>query len=75
MEVTDSLLSRNRHWDPSYLSQLFSEDFYDFSDLWKETNTTDVELVQEVQKYCPIVKDISLDDETLCVEVDKIETE
>ena len=75
MEVSDSLLCRNRDWDPSYLSQLLSDDFYEFSDLWSDSNATDTELIQEVEKYCPIVEDISMDDETLCNEVEKIEIE
>ena len=75
MEVLDSILWRNRDWDPAYLSEIFSEDFYEFSELWKSGNTTGTELVKEVEKYCPIVADLSMDDETLCSEVEKIETE
>ena len=73
MEVSDSLLCRNRDWDPSYLSQLLSDDFYELSDLWSDSNATDTELIQEVEKYCLIVEDISMDDETLRNEVEKIE--
>ena len=31
--------------------------------------------VEKVEKYSPIVEDISLDDEVLCQAVEKIETE
>ena len=51
----------NRDWDPSYLSEIFSQDFYEFGELWK-SNLDDLALVDEVQKlekYCPIVEDIS----------------
>ena len=78
MEVSDRLMCANCDWDPSYLRQLFEEDFYEFSDLWVNSNVNDMELVQEadrMDKYIPIVEDISLDDETLCSAVEKIEHE
>ena len=77
MDISDDVLWKNRDWDPSYLSQLFSEDFHDVSDLWN-INVGDRELVQEankVEKYSPIVEDISLDDESLCQAVENIEKE
>ena len=61
-------------WDPSYLSQSLSEDFFEFSDLWVR-NSLDMELFKEVEKYSPIVKDISMDDQTLCTAMEKIENE
>ena len=45
MDISDSLLSSNRNWDPSYLSEIFQEDFYEFSELWS-SNVMDSELVQ-----------------------------
>ena len=77
MDVPDSCLIHNHDWDPSYLSQLLSDDFFDFNELWSN-NMGDVELVQEVEKvekYCPTVEDISMDDEVLCNAVEKIEEE
>ena len=77
MEVSDECFVENRDWDPSYLALLFSEEFNDFGDLWK-SNVTDMELVSEVNKleaYCPIVEDISLEDEVLCTAVERIEEE
>ena len=77
MELCDNDLWTNRDWDPSYLQQLFSDEFYDYSDMWK-SNVSDGELVKEcerVDKYCPIIEDISLYDDTLCSAVEKIESE
>ena len=69
----------NQDWDPSYLRYLFSQDFYEFRDLWA-TNVADKDLVQtaerlESERYRPIVEDISLDDETLYEAVSQIEQE
>ena len=77
MDVPDSLLFRNRDWDPSYLAELVSQDFFDFSELWS-TNYADSQLVSDVQqleKYQRIVEDISLDDNVLCTAVEAIEKE
>ena len=77
MDTTDYLMWMSRDWDPSYLADMFREDFDDYSELWK-SNVADKELVEEakkVEKYTPIVEDISLDDDTLCTAVEKIEDE
>ena len=77
MEISDGIFVRNRDWDPSYLRDIFQEDFYEFSDLWK-SSVKDVELVEEVNKverYCPVTEDISLDDDTLCQAVENVEEE
>ena len=77
MDVSDDYLKLNRDWDPSYLSMLFSEDFNDFLDLWS-SNMGDKELVNAVEKlerYSPIVEDISLDDNVLYQAVEQIEQE
>ena len=77
MEVSDDLLCRNRDWDPSYLQQIFTQDFHDFSKM-RSSNVNDYELVQEsltVEKYVPITEDISLDDSTLCSAIEQIEQE
>ena len=77
MDLSDKELWPNRDWDLSYMQQHFSDDFCDYSDLWK-SNITDGELIQECQKmekYSPIMEDISLDDDALYNAVQKIETE
>ena len=61
--------------DPCYLKELVSQDFYDFRELW-QNSVTDMELItaaETVDRYCPIVEDISLDDSTLCKAVEEIE--
>ena len=71
------MLITNRDWDPSYLKDIFAEDFNDYSELW-ESDIMDSEIVSEVntlEHYCPIVEDISLDDVTLSEAVEKIENE
>ena len=79
MEISDSCLMRNRDWDPSYLSEVIGLDFFDFDDLWHNGAEVDdkdlVQNVEKLEKYCPIVEDISLEDEVLCSEVEKIEEE
>ena len=77
MDISDSDLLSNRDWDPVYLCELFSEDFYEFKDLWK-SNVNDMDLVEhseKVERYVPIVEDISVEDEVLCSAVDQIEKE
>ena len=77
MELRDDALMRNRDWDPSYLSMLFSKDFNDSSDLW-QSSVGDSELishVEHVEKYVPNVEDISIEDNVLCEAVERIEEE
>ena len=77
IEGSDSIFLANRDWDPSYLKQIMPDDFYDFSKLWKII-TSDNELLQAsttIDKYCPVVEDISMDDVTLCEAVEKIKKE
>ena len=77
MEVSDHILSINRDWDPGYLMDIFAQDFYEFNDLWKSSvdDCSLVEQVEKLEKYEPIVEDISIDDETLCTAVENIENE
>ena len=77
MDVSDSELLCNRDWDPSYLHSIFSNDFDECLDLWANSiNDMDlVKHVESVEKYCLIVEDISIDDETLCKAVEGIEKE
>ena len=74
IELSDEVLSKNMDWDPSYMSQSLSDHFFEFYDLWVR-NSLDMELFKEVEKYSPIVKDISMDDQTLCTAMEKIENE
>ena len=77
MDSCDSDLLSNRDWDPVYLRELFTEDFYEFKDLWK-SNVNDMELVEHSQKvecYVPIVEDISVEDDVLCSAMDEVEKE
>ena len=77
MDVSDAVIGCNKDWDPSYLLDIFTEDFYDFDELW-DNSLTDSDLVQGVskmEKYCPVVEDISMDDEELCKAVEQIEYE
>ena len=77
MEVTDASLVCNRDWDPSYLSSIFDVDFHDSGNI-SDNSISDMELVrhvESVERYSPLVEDISLDDDTLCQAVDQIERE
>ena len=66
----------NRDWDPCYLHEVVSQDFFEFEELWR-SNIKDMDLVSELtkveDKYCPITEDINLDDEVLCSAVEEIE--
>ena len=75
MELNDRIFATNRDWDPTYLCESVSQVWFDFKDLW-QSNIGDTELVNAAEgtdKYCPLVKDISLDDETLYAAVQDIE--
>ena len=77
MDANDSNFIENRDWDPLYLSSIFDSDFCEISDLWVDSmDVTDQDLVkhvENVERYSPIVEDISLDDDILCTAVEKIE--
>ena len=78
MNVSDDFLMKNHDWDPSYLSQLVLDDFYEFADMWMVSNVSDSEIIQESQRvecYYPITEDISMDDIELCTAVEKIKQE
>ena len=77
MEVSDRSLVENRDWDPCYLKDIFDVDFNDSSELWIN-DIDDMELVKvanDVERYSPIVEDISMDDNELCKAVETIEEE
>ena len=77
MDISDHYFVTNRDWDPSYLQEIVSQDFYDFKDLW-QSNMCDRDLVQaaeRIDRYMPVVEDISIDDNTLYDAVEQIENE
>ena len=78
MVIVDRLFVTNRDWDPHYLRELVTQDFYDFTEHWNNS-TTDMELLAAERpfsgKYSPMVEDISLDDDTLYEAVEQIEQE
>ena len=60
-----------------YLKYIFSQDFYEFRDLWR-SSINDMECVkvaETAERYTPIVEDISMDDDTLYEAVMQIENE
>ena len=77
MELSDRVFTANRDWDPCYLRYIFSQDFFEFHDLWKSSvGDQDMIKAAEASKpYKPIVEDISLDDDTLYDAVAQIEKE
>ena len=36
MELSDEDLITNRDWDPCYLNEVLSGDFFEFNELWTE---------------------------------------
>ena len=77
IKVSDITFMRNRDWDPLYFRELYSEDFYEFSQLC-QSGVRDSKLVAEMEKfepYCPVTEDISMDDQELCSAVEQIEHE
>ena len=45
MDILDRIFAMNRDWDPQYLRKIFSEDFYEFKDLWLNS-VSDMELLE-----------------------------
>ena len=77
MECLDRALTGKRDWDPTYFSELFSQNFFDFNHLWA-SNMGDKDLIDAVETiewYTPLVQDISLADETLYQAVEEIDYE
>ena len=77
MDISDRFFFTNRDWDPCYLHDIVTQDFYEFKDLW-QSNMCDRELVQaakRIDKYMPVVEDISLNNTTLYDAVEQIEYE
>ena len=77
MEFKDDLMSFC-DWDPCYLSRIFVIDFNDMSELWNADGISDkdiMDLVEKTGNYCPIIEEISLEDEVLSKAVMQIESE
>ena len=75
MEISDWALVHNKDWDPAYLVEIFNQNFFEFSDL-SQSAITDEDFVCEMdkmEKYNPLVEDISLDDSALCEAIEQIE--
>ena len=77
MDVPDCALVCNQDWDPAYLSSIFDSEFDNSNDFLSDSisDMDLVEHVEEMERYCPVVEDISLDDVTLCEAVEQIEQE
>ena len=76
MEYVD--FTSNLDWDPVYLSRIFESEFEDYSNLWDDEHSVSGREMMEVAEggnYCPIVEDISIDDDTLCSSIEEIETQ
>ena len=74
----DNDLLLNSDWDPVYLAYIFNQDFFDMSYLWSSELVSDSEMLKidgNVEKYIPIMEDISLEDDVLCDAVNRIEQE
>ena len=73
----DSSFLLNCDWYSVYLVSIFDVDFHDISNLW-DNNMEDCELldvVTTIEKYSPVVEDISLEDDVLYSAVEQIESE
>ena len=63
MDISDEVFICNRDWDPVYLSGIFDEEFFDFSDMWR-SSVSDGELVSASQKVKKQISLSSMDDES-----------
>ena len=78
MDLSDSDLMNNRDWDPSYLIDLFKEDFFDFGNLQIDDDISDQDICSELDRvekeiYAPIVEDISFDEDDRTIEPKVVE--
>ena len=75
--VTDRELLLTYDWDPVYLLSIFDSEFNDTSDLWDNimSDSEILDTVNIMEKYNPIVEDISMEDEVLCAAVEPIKAE
>ena len=77
MDISDRLFVTNCDWDPQYLRELVTQDFYDFKEHWQSSVMSDMELIaaERQSPYCLVTEDISIDDDTLYEAVAQIENE
>ena len=54
MDLSDRIFMANHDWDPNYLKYIFTQDFYEFRELW-QSNVCDTELLQ-AEWYSPIAR-------------------
>ena len=74
--MDDYNLIQNLDWDPVYLHGIFDQDFNDMSELWSGGDSvSDSVVLNAMDRYYPIVEDITIDDDTLCEAVELIENE
>ena len=61
MELADKVFTANHDWDPSYLRYIFSQDFFEFRDLWSNSieDQDMIRAAEASERYCPVVEDIS----------------
>ena len=75
MECLDGALTCNSDWDPMYLSEIFSQDFFVLIICGQViVCPRPHSCVETIKRYNPLVEDISLDDETLCQAVEEMST-
>ena len=77
MDLSDRVFTAKRDWDPCYLRYIFSQDFYEFRNLWLNGVGDEdmIKATENTEPYSPIVEDISMDDDSLCQAVKQIERE
>ena len=76
MDIADQMFITNHDWDPHYLRELVTQDFYEFKEHWQSSGLLDMDLVAtEEGRYCPLVEDISLANTMLYKTVAQIEEE
>ena len=76
-DLADRVFMVNYDWDPSYLRYIFSQDFFEFCELWSN-GMGDQDMIwaaEASERYCPVVENISLDNDTLYYAVAQIKNE
>ena len=77
MELCNRIFTTNTDWDPTYLKYIFTQDFYEFHELWGNSvgDSELVKVAEAPERYNPIIEDILSDDEMLYDAVAHIEEE
>ena len=75
IELADETFSTYKRLGPTYLNDSFSQAFFEINNLWssKMSDKDLVHMVETIEKYNPLVEDISLNNATLYGAVEKIE--